>query len=98
MLRYVTVITAREVLIFKMEYHGDKFLLIGAVTIVNNRDHTLHYANEEEIKSRTLQLCSRLLRSAVLIISKGLFLYKGYKHALHCMVSVADIDRTKKMC
>ena len=35
-----------------MSYHGDKFLHVGAVTIVNNRDHTLHYTIEEEIKSR----------------------------------------------
>ena len=41
-----------------MAYHGDKFLLIGAVTIVNNRDHTLHYAIEEEIKSRTFLINS----------------------------------------
>ena len=39
--RYVTVITAR------------KFIHIGAVTTVNIRDNTLHYAIEEEIKSRT---------------------------------------------
>ena len=51
--RYVTVITAREVYRYKMTYHGDKFLHIGAVTIVINRDHTLYYAIEEEIKSRT---------------------------------------------
>ena len=36
-----------------MAYHGYKFIHIGAVTIVNNGDHTLHYASEEEIKSRT---------------------------------------------
>ena len=51
MSHYVTVITAREVLRYEMAYHVDKFLHIGAVTIVNNRDHTLHYAIEEEIKS-----------------------------------------------
>ena len=39
---------------------GDKFLHIGAVTIVNNRDHTLHFAIEEEIRSRTF-----LINSAV---------------------------------
>ena len=43
MSRSVTVITAREVYRYKMAYHGDKFLHIGAVTIVNNTDHTLHY-------------------------------------------------------
>ena len=42
MSRYVTVITVREVNRYKMAYHGDKFLRIGADTIVNNRDHTLH--------------------------------------------------------
>ena len=52
MSRYVTVITAREVYRYKMVYHGDKFLHIGAVTKVNNRDHTMHFANEEEIQSR----------------------------------------------
>ena len=46
MSRSVTVITAREVYRYKMAYHGDKFLHIGAVTIVNNTDHTLHYAIE----------------------------------------------------
>ena len=59
MSRYVTVITAREVYRYtfcKMTYHGDKF--IRAVTIVNNSDHTLNYANEEEIKSRTFSINS----------------------------------------
>ena len=56
----VTVITAREVYKFKMAYHGDKLLHIGAVTIVNNTDHTLHYAIEEELQSRTF-----LINSAV---------------------------------
>ena len=51
--RSVTVITAREVYRYKMTYHGDKFLHIRAVTIVNNTDHTLHYAIEEELQSRT---------------------------------------------
>ena len=51
MSQYVTVITAREVYRYKMACHGDKFLHIGAVTFVNNRDHTLHYAIEEEIQS-----------------------------------------------
>ena len=46
MSRSVTVITAREVHRYKMAYHWDKFLHIGAVTIVNNTDHTLHYAIE----------------------------------------------------
>ena len=69
--RYVTVITVREVYRYKMAYHGDKFLHIGAVTIVNNTDHTLHYAVEEELQSRTF-----LLTSAVVIISKDLFVYK----------------------
>ena len=39
MSRYVTVITAREVKRYKMAYHGENFFHIGAVTIVNNRDH-----------------------------------------------------------
>ena len=61
MSRSVTVITAREVYICKMAYHGDKFLHTGAVTIiVNNTDHTLHYAIEEELQSRTF-----LINSAV---------------------------------
>ena len=47
MSRSVTVITAREVYRHIMAYHGDKFLHIGAVTIVNNTDHTLHYAIEK---------------------------------------------------
>ena len=53
MSRSVTVITACEVYRYKMAYHGDKFLHIGAVTIVNNTDHTLHNAIEEELQSRT---------------------------------------------
>ena len=62
MSRYVnvTVITAREVYRYKMAYHGDKFLQIGAFTLENNRDHTLHNAIEEELQSRTF-----LINSAV---------------------------------
>ena len=73
MSRSVTVITAREVYRYKMAYHGDKLLHIGAITIVNKTDHTLHYAIEENFLN---QLCSRLLRSASVIISKDLFVYK----------------------
>ena len=80
MSRSVTVITAREVYRYKMAYHGDKFLHTGAVTIVNNTDHTLHYAIEEEFLN---QLCSRLLWSAIVIISKDLFVYKRQKCALY---------------
>ena len=58
MSRYVTFITVGEVHRYKMSYHGDKFLHIGAVTIVNNTDHTLHYANEEELHSRTFSINS----------------------------------------
>ena len=82
-----------------MAYHWDTFLQFGAVTIVNNRDHTLYYAIEK-IPNFLNQICSRLLRSAVVIISKGLFLYKRHKKRfkLHCVYvsSVADLDRTKK--
>ena len=60
MSRYVTVITARVVYRYKMAYHRDKFLHIRAVSIVNNRDDTLHYEIEEEIQSRTF-----LINSAV---------------------------------
>ena len=48
MSRYVTVITARRVQRYKMTYHWDKFVHNGAVTIVNNRDHALHYTIEGE--------------------------------------------------
>ena len=58
--RSVTVITAREVYRYKMAYHRDKFLHIGAVTIVKNADRTLNYAVEEELQSRTF-----LINSAV---------------------------------
>ena len=52
---FVTVITAPEVLRYNITYHRDKVLHIGAVTvIVNKRDHTLQYAIEEEIKSKTV--------------------------------------------
>ena len=54
-----------------MAYHGDKFLHIDAVTIVNNRDHTLHYAIEEEIKSRTF-----LINCAV-VEDRGCYYFKG---------------------
>ena len=54
MSRYVTGIEAREIYRNKMSYNGDKFLHIGAVTIVNNRDHTLHHAIEKELQSRTV--------------------------------------------
>ena len=60
MSRSDTVITAREVYRYKMAYHVDKFLHIGAVTIVNNAVHTLHYAVEEELQSRIF-----LINSAV---------------------------------
>ena len=60
MSRSVTVIKAREVYRYKTAYHGDKFLHNGAVTIVNNTDHTLLYATEEELQSRT-----SLINSAV---------------------------------
>ena len=58
MSRCVTVITAREVYRYKMVYHGDKFLHIGAVTIVNNTDHTLQYAIEEELQFRAFLITS----------------------------------------
>ena len=81
MSRSVTVITAREVYRYKMAYHGDKFLHIGAVTIVNNTDHTLHYAIEEELQSRTFLINSARV---VVIISKDLFVYKRKKkHVLY---------------
>ena len=60
MSRSATVITAREVYRYKMAYHGDKVLHIGAVTIVNNTDHTLHYAIEEELQSRTFLINSAI--------------------------------------
>ena len=61
MSRSVTNVTAREVYRYKMAYHGYKFLHIGAVTIVvNNTDHTLNYAIEEELQSRIF-----LINSAV---------------------------------
>ena len=71
MSRYVTVITARDVLRHKMAYHRDKFLHIRAVAIVNNTDHTLHYAIEEEIKSRTC-----LISSAVCCLGAQLLLFQ----------------------
>ena len=59
MSRSVTVITEREVYRYKMAYHGDKFLHIGAVTIiVNNTDHTLHHAIEEKLQPRTFLIDS----------------------------------------
>ena len=60
MSRYVTVITVRKVYRYKMAYHGDKFLHIGAVTIMNNTDHTVHYAIEGDLQPQTF-----LINSAV---------------------------------
>ena len=54
-----------------MAYHGDKFLHIEEVTIVNNRDDTLHYVTKEEIKSRT----SLTLQSVV--EERGFYYFKG---------------------
>ena len=68
---------------------------------MNKRDLTLQYAIEEEIKSRTFSINSAigLLRSAVVIISKGLLLYKRHakRFKMHGVYgsSVADLDRTK---
>ena len=85
MSRSVTVITAREVYRYKMAYHGDKFLHIGAVTIVNNTDHTLHYAIEEELQSRTFLINS--LQSVVeerdYYYFKGLIIQKEKKKVLY---------------
>ena len=68
MSRYVTVITAREVSNIKWHIH------IGAVTIiVNNREHTLHYAIEEEIKSRTF-----LISSPSVVEERGCHYFKGF--------------------
>ena len=82
-----------------MAYHGDKFLHIGAVTIVNNTDHTLHSANEEELQSRTFLINSavgcRKLRSAVVIISKDLFVLCFILYGVY-VSSVADLDKPKK--
>ena len=72
MSRSVTVITAREVYRYKMAYHGDKFLHIGAVTIVNNTDHTLHYAIEEELQSRTF-----LSTLQSVVEERGCYYFKG---------------------
>ena len=71
MSRSVTVITAREVYRYKMTYHGDKFLHIGAVTIVNNTDHALRYAIEEDLQSRTF-----LMNSAVSCCGARLLLFQ----------------------
>ena len=65
MSRSVTVITAREVYRYKMAYHGDKFLHIGAVTSEQYRtihfvDNTLHYVIEEELQSRTFLINSAI--------------------------------------
>ena len=70
MSRYVTVTTAREVYRYKMAYHGDKFLHIGEV----NTDHTLHYAIEEEIQSRTflINLMQSVVEERVCYYFKGL--------------------------
>ena len=65
-----------------MAYHGDKCLHIGAVTIVNNSDHTLHYAIAEEIKSQTFFM---------VVEECGCYYFKG----LILVSSLADLDRTK---
>ena len=76
MSRYVTVITAGEVYRYKMAYHGDKFLHIGEVNIVNNTDHTLHYAIEEELQSRTFLITSAVgCRLARLLLFQMAYCY-----------------------
>ena len=101
MSRSVTVITAREVYRYKMACYGDKVLHIRAVTIVNNTDHTLHYAIEEELQSRTF-----LINSAVGCLGAWLLLFQRtyrYTKGKMCFIlygvyvlSVADLDRPKK--
>ena len=98
MSRSVTVITAREVYRYKMAYHGDKFLHIGAVTIVNNTDHTLHYAFEEELQSRTF-----LSTLQSVVEERGCYYFKGLiriqKEKLCFIlygVYVSSVDRPKK--
>ena len=102
MSRSVTVITAREVYRYKMAYNGDKFLNIVAVTIVNNTDHTLHYATEDELQSRTF-----LINSAVCCSEeRDCYDFKGLIHIqkekmyfilyVVYVSSVADLDGPKK--
>ena len=98
MSRYVTVNTAREVYRYKIAYHGDMFLHMEAVTIVNNRDYTLHYAIEEE------NTIPNFLQSVV--EERGCYNFIGLiriQKALKCFklygvydLSVADLERTKK--
>ena len=76
MLRSVTINLASDVYRYKMAYHGDEFLHNGAVTIVNNTDHALHYAIEEELQSRTF-----LINSAVDF--KGLIRKQKEKNVLY---------------
>ena len=101
MSRYVTVITARVVYRYKMAYHGDKFLHIRAVSVVNNRDDTLHYEIEEEIQSRTF-----LINSVQLVVEgRSCYYFKGLiriQREQMCfelygvyVSSVADLSRTK---
>ena len=76
MSRSVMVITAREVYRYKMAYHGDKFLHIGAVTITIRCTMQLKKNYNPELSQlSTLQ------------ISKDLFVYKRKNCALYCMVS-----------
>ena len=83
-----------------MAYHGDKFLHIGAVTIVNNTDHTLHYAIEEELQSRTFLINSAVgCGGARLLLFQRTYSYtKGKLNVLYGVYvsSVADLDRPKK--
>ena len=84
MSRSVTVITAREVYRYKMAYHGDKFLHIGAVTIVSNTDHTLHYAMEEELQSRTFFINSAVgCSGAWLLLFQRTYSYTKGKNVLY---------------
>ena len=78
-----------------MAYHGDKFLHIGAVTIMNNRDHNLHYAIEEEIKSRSFLISSAVgcyYFKELIPIQKAQKCFKLYGVYVS---SVADFDRKK---
>ena len=83
-----------------MAYYINMFLHIGAVTIVNNRDHTLHYVIEEEIKSHTcltqqsvVEECGHYFKGLILIQKTQ----KCFKLHDVNILFIADLERTKNI-
>ena len=72
----------------KWHIHGDKFRHVGAVTIVNNIDHTQHYSIDEEINFPTFSIISAAgFEKRGCYYFKGLSLIQMAQKCLICMDS-----------